>query len=173
MGEGMATYSSILAWRIPWTEETVGLQPIGSHRVGHGWGDLVHMPVCQISQPFIFLVYFTLPVLCLVALCDLMHCSPRGSSVHGDSPGKNTGVGCHALLQGIFPTRDRTQVSHTADSLPSEPPGKPNNTGVGSLSILQRIFPTQELNWGLLHCRYILYQLIYQGSPVYSPNVLY
>ena len=31
--------------------------------------------------------------------------SPLGSSVHGDSPGKNTGVGCHALLQGIFPTQ--------------------------------------------------------------------
>ena len=28
-----------------------------------------------------------------------------GSSVHGDSPGKNTGVGCHALLQWIFPTQ--------------------------------------------------------------------
>ena len=36
------------------------------------------------------------------------------------------------------------------------------NTGVGSLSLLQRIFPTQELNWGLLHCRWILYQLSYQ-----------
>ena len=33
-----------------------------------------------------------------------MDCTPPGSSVHGDSPGKNTGVGCHALLQGIFPT---------------------------------------------------------------------
>ena len=32
-------------------------------------------------------------------------CSPPGSSVHGDSPAKNTGVGCHALLQGIFPTQ--------------------------------------------------------------------
>ena len=31
-----------------------------------------------------------------------MDSSPPGSSVHGDSPGKNTGVGCHALLQGIF-----------------------------------------------------------------------
>ena len=31
--------------------------------------------------------------------------SPPGSSVHGDSPGKNPGVGCHALLQGIFPTQ--------------------------------------------------------------------
>ena len=39
------------------------------------------------------------------------------------------------------------------------------NIGVGSLSLLQGIFPTQESNWGLLHCRWILYQLSYQGSP--------
>ena len=71
-------------------------------------------------------------VLCLVTqsgltLCDPMDCSPPGSSVYGDSPGKNTGVGCHFLLQGIV--------------------------------------PTQESNPGLLHCRQILYQLSYQGSP--------
>ena len=35
-------------------------------------------------------------------LCNPMDCSPPGSSVHGDSPGKNTSVGCHFLLQGIF-----------------------------------------------------------------------
>ena len=35
-----------------------------------------------------------------LTLCDLMDCNPPGSSVHGDSPGKNTGVGCQALLQG-------------------------------------------------------------------------
>ena len=39
------------------------------------------------------------------------------------------------------------------------------NTGGGSLSLLQGIFLTQELNWGLLHCRWILYQLSDQGSP--------
>ena len=49
-------------------------------------------------------------VLCLVAqscliLCDPMDCSLPGSSVHGDSPGKNTGVDCYALLQGIFPSQ--------------------------------------------------------------------
>ena len=33
--EGVATYSSILAWRIPWTEELGGLQSMGSRRVGH------------------------------------------------------------------------------------------------------------------------------------------
>ena len=49
-------------------------------------------------------------VLCLAAqvcltLCNLMDSSPPGSSVLGDSPGKNSGLGCHALLQGIFPTQ--------------------------------------------------------------------
>ena len=38
-------------------------------------------------------------------LCDPMDYSPPGSSVHGDSPGKNTGVGCHVLLQGISPNQ--------------------------------------------------------------------
>ena len=38
-------------------------------------------------------------------LCDSSDCNSPGSSVHGDSPGKNTGVGSHALLQGIFPTQ--------------------------------------------------------------------
>ena len=49
-------------------------------------------------------------MLCLVAqscstLCNPMDCRGPSSSVHEDSPGKNTGVGCHALLQGIFPTQ--------------------------------------------------------------------
>ena len=47
---------------------------------------------------------------------------------------------------------------------PWNSPGQ--NTGVGSLSLLQGIFPTQESNQGLLHCRQILYQLSYQGSPI-------
>ena len=44
---------------------------------------------------------------------------------------------------------------------PWNSPGQ--NTGVGSLSLLQRIFLTQESNWGLLNCRWILYQLCYRG----------
>ena len=42
------------------------------------------------------------------------NCSLPGSSVHGDSPGKNTGLGCHFLLQGIFPTQGWSQVSYIA-----------------------------------------------------------
>ena len=37
-----------------------------------------------------------------LTLCNPMGYSPPGFSVHGDSPGKNTGMGCHALLQGIY-----------------------------------------------------------------------
>ena len=40
-----------------------------------------------------------------------LDCSPLGSSVHGDSPGQNTGVGCRAFLQGIFLTQE-LNLSH-------------------------------------------------------------
>ena len=54
--------------------------------------------------------YYFAAVLCLViqsylTLCHLMDCSLPGSSVHGDSPGKNNVVGCHDLLQAIFLTQ--------------------------------------------------------------------
>ena len=38
MEKGITTHSSVLAWRIPWTEEPSGLQSTGSHRVRHNWG---------------------------------------------------------------------------------------------------------------------------------------
>ena len=46
------------------------------------------------------------------------------------------------------------------------------NIGMGNLSLLQGIFQTQELNWGLVHCRWILYQLSYQGSPLTCIKIL-
>ena len=56
-----------------------------------------------------------------------MGCSPPGFSVHEDSPGKNTGVGCHALLQGIFPTQGlNLHLLHWhVDSLPLSHQGNP------------------------------------------------
>ena len=45
---------------------------------------------------------------------------------------------------------------------------------MGSLSLVRWIFPTQESNRGLLHCRWILYQLSHKGSPVtYMWNLKY
>ena len=74
--------------------------------------------------------------MCAVLSCSVvsdsltpMNCGPPGSSVHGDSPGKYTRVGCHALLQGNLPnpgTEPRSPALQ-ADSLPSEPPGKPKS----------------------------------------------
>ena len=43
----MATHSTILAWRIPWTEEPGGLQSMGSRRVGHDSSDLAVAAACQ------------------------------------------------------------------------------------------------------------------------------
>ena len=84
-------------------------------------------------------------MLCLVSqscltLCDPMDCSPPDFSVHGDSPGKNTGVGCYASSRGSSQSRDQTQVSHSASrSLPSEPPGKP-------MSILDSILKSRNIS---------------------------
>ena len=104
-------------------------------------------PYVQVSS--ISLLFLFIRILwCLVAqscpiLCNPMDCSPLGSSVHEDSPGKNTGVGCHALLQGIFPTQGMDP-----DLPHCRPPGKPKNTGMGSPFLLQGIFLIQELNQG-------------------------
>ena len=100
-------------------------------------------------------------------LCNPMDCSPPGSSIHGDSPGKNSRVGCHVLLQEIFPTQGSNTglprcgwilyyLSHQRS--PRMLSGQPS---AGNL-------PTQELNWGLLHRRQILYQLSYQRRPFYT-----
>ena len=65
----------------------------------------------------VYLVYALVKVLvaqsCLT-LCNFMDCSLPGSSVLGDSPGKNTVVGSHSLLQGILPAHGSNQVSCTA-----------------------------------------------------------
>ena len=85
--EGIATHSSLLAWRIPWTEEPGGLQSIGSQRVGRHRSSLACMRVWKWKS------------LSHVWLCDPMGCSPW------TSPGQNTGVGSLFLLQGISPTQ--------------------------------------------------------------------
>ena len=47
--KGTAAHSSVLAWRIPWTEEPGGLLSVGSNRVGHGWGTNTTTPLLSIS----------------------------------------------------------------------------------------------------------------------------
>ena len=145
-------------------------------------------------------------MLCVLSCCHVRLFVTPWTVAHqaplslGMAPGQNAGMGCHALLQGIFPTQGSKpglphcrwilyhlshqgspkgryekceSESHSVMSNSLQPRGlyspwnSPGwNTGVGSLSLLQQIFPSQELNRGLLYCRWILYQLSYQGSPI-------
>ena len=97
-----------------------------------------------------------------LTFCKPMDCSPPGSSVHGDSPGRKTGVGFHALLQGIFPTQrsyssllhcswilyhlshqgSPWEISHTRNS-PLLALGQKDSYGNQSTSLKQR-----SLGWG-------------------------
>ena len=66
-----------------------------------------------------------------------MDCNLPGSSDHGDSPGKNTGVSCHDLLQGIFPTQGSNLclsclLHWQVGSLPLELPGKYSQCSLAS-----------------------------------------
>ena len=89
-------------------------------------------------------------------------CDPMGYTVHGILQARILEWVAIPFSRGLSqPRSPALQV----DSLPAEPQGKPTNAGEGSLFLLQHIFPTQESNWGLLHCRQILYKLSYQGSP--------
>ena len=70
-------------------------------------GTVSNMPMRKWSNDKMFFEYnlaCSVTQSCLT-LCNPIDCSPPGSSVHGIFPGKDTGVGCHFLLQGIFPTR--------------------------------------------------------------------
>ena len=61
--------------------------------------------LCDLQIPLLMCAVVCLVTQLCPTLCDTMGWGLPGSSVHGDSPGKNTGVGCHALLQGIVPTQ--------------------------------------------------------------------
>ena len=82
-----------------------------------------------------------------------MDCSPPGSSVHGDSPGNNTGVGSHAFLQGIFPNLGLNPglphcrwilycLSHQ---------GIPNNNDSSFLSIIKNFHTVSHTGCIILH----------------------
>ena len=67
-------------------------------------------PLLVVTEYCLSSLHYTVCAVCFVpqscpTLCDSMDCSLPGSSVHGDSPGKNTRVGSFSLLQGIFPTQ--------------------------------------------------------------------
>ena len=117
-------------------------------------------------------------MLCLVAqscltLCDLIDCSCQALSK--EFCRQEYWSGLPSPYPGDLPNSgiEHRSPALKVDYLPSEPPGKPKNTRVDSQSLLQGIFLTKELNLGLLPCRWILYQLSYQGSHVYIYVCMY
>ena len=80
-------------------------------------------------------------------LCDPMDCLPPDSSIHGDSLGKNTGVGCLTLLQGIFPTQGLNP--HLLCLLPWQASSLPL-THLGSSQLLEQTETICEM-WALPH----------------------
>ena len=119
-------------------------------------------------------IYTSHAVPCLAAqlcptLCDPVDCSPPGSSIHGDSPGKNTGVGCHALLQGILPTQGSKpgflhcrqilyHLNHQESPRILEWVAYPFSRGFSQSRNQSRV---SRIAGGFF------YQLSYQGSPIY------
>ena len=109
------TRKGITIRRIFWWElELIGLNCYKSRNLEHRL--IVDVCVC---------------VHLFLTLCDPIDCSPPSSYIHKIFPGKNTGVGCHFLLQGVFSTQGSNPyllhlLHWQVDSLPLAPPGKPS-----------------------------------------------
>ena len=113
-------------------------------------------------------VYTIYKVKMKVAKSCLTLCDPMDYTVHEILQARILEWVAFSFSRGSSQTRDWTQISFIAGGFfTSWATREAQEDWVGSLSFLQRIFPTQESNQGLLHCRWILYQLSYQGSPYY------
>ena len=135
----MTTHSSILAWRIPWTEEPGGLQSMGLQRFVHDWATkhkhstrlispklLCSSPHPRLSSEIVLLT--ACMHACLLSLSVVFDTlQPQAQSPY---PSKNTGVGCHFLLLGIFPTQvsNPCLLNLQVDSLPLCHLGNPNTS---------------------------------------------
>ena len=99
----MATHSSILAWKIPWTEKSGGLQSMGSQRVGH---DLVTKPPPSPTYITGLGWIFNMDYMLRNSVVS-DHLQPHGLQptkllYPWDFPGQNPGVGCHFLLHYMY-----------------------------------------------------------------------
>ena len=188
----MATHSSTLAWKIPWTEEPDRLQSMGSQRVGHDWTTsmskwnyklFVGRPV--LSPVDIFVIFSKLFWLCEWSICIFLGwyymlyvilkvrwCkSPQNlvlmvKDAEIPSNKENDRIQVQQRPRVNYQKNESESGLIMSDSL--RPHGLWNspgqNTGVGSCSLLQGIFPIQESNPGFPHCCRIFYCLSHQGS---------
>jgi len=163
----MATHSSVLAWRIPWTKEPGRLQSMGSQRAGHSWKWLTHTIDSYYTHqrhppPQVVRLYSRYWLSCLIQFkarwklqcvlcCAVLSCSVMSNSLqlYGLLPTRLlcpwgfsrqeywSGLPCPPPGDLPSPGTETRSPSLQVDSLPPKPPGKPKNTGVGSLSFLK------------------------------------
>ena len=93
----MPTHSSILAWRIPWTEEPSGLQAIGLQRVRYDWSNLAHTRS----------LFSAAKSESHSVVSDALQ--PHELYSPWNSPGQNTAVGSLSFLQQIFAAQELNQ----------------------------------------------------------------
>ena len=133
----------------------------------------IYIPISG-PLPMLLLLLLLLSRFSSIRLCATPETVAHQAPQSLDSPGKNTGVGCHFLLQ-CMKGKSESEVAQSCPTLcdpmdyssarllcPWNSPGQ--NTGVGSHSLLQGIFLTQGSNLGLLHCRQTLYRLSHKGA---------
>ena len=124
----MATHYSILAWRIPGTEEPGGMLSKGLQRVGHYWSDLAAAPAAEVR--YLYLVYFRKPMLPILGIVYLSDQISR--SVMSDSLPPHELRRPHESLPGLpvhhqLPEFTQTHVHWVSDAIqPSHPLSSPS-----------------------------------------------
>ena len=108
----MATHSSILAWRIPWTEDSGRLLSIGLQGVRYYWSNLAHMhvDVC-VCVCVCVCVHVPSDARSWLTDCDPMNCSPKGFSIHGLFQARKPEWTTISLSSGSSWPRDRIHIS--------------------------------------------------------------
>ena len=118
---------SVCPWDSPGKNTGVGCHALLQGSSPHRDGTRVSYVTCigrQVLHHHHYLFDSEVAQSCLT-VCDPMDCSLSGFSVHGIFQARILGVGCHFLLQGIFPNQGLNPGLPQTDCLPSEPPGKP------------------------------------------------
>ena len=109
--KGVATYSSILAWRIPWTEEPGRLPSMGLPRVGRDWMTFNHSVLLWNARSILAMKN---QVKVKVAQSCLTLCDPVDCIVHGLLQARILAWEAFPFSRGSSQPRDWTQVSHIA-----------------------------------------------------------
>ena len=157
----MATHSSVLACKIPWTKEPGGLLSMGWHRVGHDLSDLAAAVVGWKIISFAYCIIITKEKEWYQDKTEAHYPMFQREEI-------NHSRNCpHVKFQISVKESESHSVVSTSLKFFGHSPWNSlgQNTGVGSLFLLQGIFPSQGSSPGLLHCRWMFYQLSHQGSP--------